>query len=71
MTATDHHVRNGMFDGPAVELFETVKTTTRLMDEARVKQAEAVAALISAHVAPLDDFTDVMHAVFTSSPTGY
>jgi len=68
MTATDHHVRNGMFDGPAVELFETVKTTTRLMDEARVKQAEAVAALISAHVAPLDDFTDVMHAVFTSSP---
>ncbi|GAA1196925.1 hypothetical protein GCM10009585_12790 [Brevibacterium paucivorans] len=68
MTTTDHHVRNDMYDGPAVELFETVKTTTRLMDEARVKQAEAVAALISAHVAPLDDFTDGMHAVFTSNP---
>ena len=68
MTATDHHVRNDMYDGPAVELFETVKTTTRLMDEARVKQAEAVAALISAHIAPLDDFTDRMHAVFTSNP---
>ena len=68
MTATDHHVRNDMYDGPAVELFETVKTTTRIMDEARVKQAEAVAALISAHVTPLDDFTDGMHAVFTSNP---
>ena len=68
MTATDHHVRNGMCDGPAVELFETVKTTTRIMDEARVKQAEAVAALISAHVTPVDDFTDGMHAVFTSNP---
>ena len=68
MTTTDHHVRNDMYDGPAVELFETVKTTTRLMDEARVKQAEAVAALISAHVTPLDDFTGGMHAVFTSNP---
>ena len=68
MTTTDHHVRNDMYDGPAVELFETVKTTTRIMDEARVKQAEAVAALISAHVTPLDDFTDGMHAVFTSNP---
>ena len=68
MTTTDHHVRNDMYDGPAVELFETVKTTTRLMDEARVKQAEAVAALISAHVAPLDDFTHGLHAVFTSNP---
>ena len=68
MTTTDHHVRNDMYDGPAVELFETVKTTTRIMDEARVKQAEAVASLISAHVTPLDDFTDGMHAVFTSNP---
>ncbi|WP_347032221.1 HNH endonuclease signature motif containing protein [Brevibacterium paucivorans] len=68
MTATNHHVRNDMYDGPAVELFETVKTTTRIMDEARVKQAEAVAALISAHVTPVDDFTDGMHAVFTSNP---
>ena len=68
MTTTDHHVRNDMYDGPAVELFETVKTTTRIMDEARVKQAEAVAALISAHVTPLDDFTGGMHAVFTSNP---
>ena len=68
MTTTDHHVRNDMYDGPAVELFETVKTTTRLMDEARVKQAEAVASLISAHVTPVDDFTDGMHAVFTSNP---
>ena len=68
MTTTDRHVRNDMYDGPAVELFETVKTTTRIMDEARVKQAEAVAALMSAHIAPLDDFTDGMHAVFTSNP---
>ena len=68
MTTTDHHVRNDMYDGPAVELFETVKTTTRIMDEARVKQAEAVASLISAHVTPLDDFTDGMHAVFTANP---
>ena len=68
MTATDHHVRNDMYDGLAVELFETVKTTTRIMDEARVRQAEAVAALMSAHIAPLDDFTDGMHAVFTSNP---
>ena len=68
MTTTDHHVRNDMYDGPAVELFEAVKTTTRIMDEARVKQAEAVAALISAHVTPLDDFTGGMHAVFTSNP---
>ena len=68
MTATDHHARNDMYDGPAVELFEAVKDTTRLMDEARVKQAEAVAALISAHIVPLDDFTGGMHAVFTSSP---
>ena len=68
MTTTIHGQHNDMYDGPAVELFETVRTTTRLMDEARVKQAEAVAALISAHVAPLDDFTDRMHAVFTSNP---
>ena len=68
MTTTIHDQHNDMYDGPAVELFETVKTTTRLMDEARVKQAEAVAALISAHIAPLDDFTDRMHAVFTSNP---
>ena len=68
MTATIHDQHNDMYDGPAVELFETVKTTTRIMDEARVKQAEAVAALISAHVTPLDDFTDGMHAVFTSNP---
>ena len=68
MTTTIHDQHNDMYDGPAVELFETVKTTTRIMDEARVKQAEAVAALISAHVAPLDDFTDRMHAVFTSNP---
>ena len=68
MTATDHHVRNDMYEGPAVELFETVKDTTRLMDEARVKQAEAVASLISAHIVPLDDFTGGMHAVFTSNP---
>ena len=68
MTTTIHDQHNDMYDGPAVELFETVKTTTRLMDEARVKQAEAVAALISAHVEPLDDFTDGMHAVFTSNP---
>ena len=68
MTTTDHHVCNDMYDGPAVELFETVKTTTRLMDEARVKQAEAVAALMSAHVAPLGDFTHGLHAVFTSNP---
>ncbi|MBM7817494.1 hypothetical protein JOE56_002188 [Brevibacterium paucivorans] len=68
MTTTIHDQHNDMYDGPAVELFETVKTTTRLMDEARVKQAEAVAALISAHVTPLDDFTDGMHAVFTSNP---
>ena len=67
MTTTDHHVRTDMYDGPAVELFETVKTTTRLMDEVRVKQAEAVAALISAHIVPLDDFADGMHAVFTSN----
>ena len=68
MTTTIHDQHNDMYDRPAVELFETVKTTTRLMDEARVKQAEAVAALISAHIAPLDDFTDRMHAVFTSNP---
>ena len=68
MTTTIHDQHNDMYDGPAVELFETVKTTTRLMDEARVKQAEAVAAVISAHIAPLDDFTDRMHAVFTSNP---
>ena len=68
MTMATYDQRNDMYDGPAVELFETVKTTTRIMDEARVKQAEAVAALISAHVAPLDDFTDRMHAVFTSNP---
>ena len=68
MTTTIHDQHNDMYDGPAVELFETVRTTTRLMDEARVKHAEAVAALISAHVAPLDDFTDRMHAVFTSNP---
>ncbi|MCG7299630.1 HNH endonuclease [Brevibacterium sp. ACRRH] len=68
MTTTIHDQHNDMYDGPAVELFETVKTTTRLMDEARVKQAEAVAALISAHVAPLDDFTHGLHAVFTSNP---
>ena len=68
MTTTIHDQHNDMYDRPAVELFETVKTTTRLMDEARVKQAEAVAAVISAHIAPLDDFTDRMHAVFTSNP---
>ncbi|PMD05075.1 HNH endonuclease signature motif containing protein [Brevibacterium paucivorans] len=68
MTTTIHDQHNDMYDGPAVELFETVKITTRLMDEARVKQAEAVAALISAHVTPLDDFTDGMRAVFTSNP---
>ncbi|WP_347030789.1 HNH endonuclease signature motif containing protein [Brevibacterium paucivorans] len=68
MTTTIHDQHNDMYDGPAVELFETVKTTTRLMDEARVKQAEAVAALISAHVTPLDDFTHGLHAVFTSNP---
>ena len=68
MTTTTHDQHNDMYDGPAVELFETVTTTTRLMDEARMKQAEALAALISAHVAPLDDFTDRMHAVFTSNP---
>ena len=68
MTTTIHDQHNDMYDGPAVELFETVKTTTRLMDEARVQQAEAVAALMSAHVTPLDDFTDRMHAVFTSNP---
>ena len=60
--------RNDMHDGPAVELFETVKDTTRIMDEARVKQAEAVAAVISAHIVPVDDFTDGLHAVFTSNP---
>ena len=68
MTTTIHDQHNDMYDGPAVELFETVKTTTRLMDEARVKQAEAVVALISAHVTPLDDFTHGLHAVFTSNP---
>ena len=68
MTTTRTHTRNDMHDGPAVELFETVKDTTRIMDEARVKQAEAVAALISAHVTPLDDFTHGLHAVFTSNP---
>ena len=68
MTTTTHHQHNDMYDGPAVELFETVTTTTRIMDEARVKQAEAVAALMSAHVTPLDDFTDGLHAVFTSNP---
>ena len=68
MTTTIHDQHNDMYDGPAVELFETVKTTTRLMDEARVQQAEAVASLISAHVTPLDDFTDGMRAVFTSNP---
>ena len=68
MTMATCDQRTDMYDGPAVELFETVKTTTRLMDEARVKQAEAVAALISAHVTPLDDFTDGLHAVFTSNP---
>ncbi|EFG48584.1 HNH endonuclease domain protein [Brevibacterium mcbrellneri ATCC 49030] len=57
-----------MHDGPAVELFETVKDTTRIMDEAQVKQAEAVAAVISAHIVPLDDFTHGLHAVFTSNP---
>ena len=68
MTTTRTHTRNDMYDGPAVELFETVKDTTRIMDEARVKQAEAVAAVISAHIVPLDDFTDGLHAVFTSNP---
>ncbi|PMD05640.1 HNH endonuclease signature motif containing protein [Brevibacterium paucivorans] len=68
MTTTRTHTRNDMHDGPAVELFETVKDTTRIMDEARVKQAEAVAAVISAHIVPLNDFTDGMHAVFTSNP---
>ena len=68
MTTTHADARNDMYDGPAVELFEAVKDTTRLMDEARVKQAEAVAALISAHIVPLDDFTGGMHAVFTSNP---
>jgi len=68
MTTTRTHTRNDMHDGPTVELFETVKDTTRIMDEARVKQAQAVAALISAHVVPVDDFSDGMHAVFTSNP---
>ena len=68
MTTTRTHTRNDMHDGPAVELFETVKDTTRIMDEARVKQAEAVAAVISAHIVPLDDFTHGLHAVFTSNP---
>ena len=68
MTTTHADTRNDMYDGPAVELFEAVKDTTRLMDEARVKQAEAVASLISAHIVPLDDFTGGMHAVFTSNP---
>ena len=68
MTTTHADARNDMYDGPAVELFEAVKDTTRLMDEARVKQAEAVASLISAHIVPLDDFTGGMHAVFTSNP---
>ena len=68
MTTTHADTRNDVYDGPAVELFETVKDTTRVMDEARVKQAEAVAAVISAHVTPLDDFTHGLHAVFTSNP---
>ncbi|MDK8346220.1 MAG: HNH endonuclease [Brevibacterium sp. UMB1308B] len=38
------------------------------MDEAQVKQAEAVAAVVSAHITPVDDFTDGLHAVFTSNP---
>ncbi|MDK8346648.1 MAG: HNH endonuclease, partial [Brevibacterium sp. UMB1308B] len=65
MTTT--HTRNDLYDGPAVELFETVKDTTRIMDEAQVKQAEAVAAVVSAHIVPLDDFTHGLHAVFTSN----
>ena len=68
MTTTHAGTRNDLYDGPAVELFETVKDTTRMMDEARVKQAEAVAAVISAHIVPLDDFTHGLHAVFTSNP---
>ncbi|MDK7749982.1 HNH endonuclease signature motif containing protein [Brevibacterium sp. UMB10442] len=68
MTTTHADTRNDMHDGPAAELFETVKNTTRLMDEASVKQAEAVAAVISAHITPVNEFTDGLHAVFTSNP---
>ncbi|MDK8714277.1 hypothetical protein QP868_10275, partial [Brevibacterium sp. UMB1308A] len=68
MTTTHADTRNDMHDGPAAELFEAVKTTTRIMDEAQVKQAEAVAAVISAHITPVDNFTDGLHAVFTSNP---
>ncbi|MDK7749244.1 HNH endonuclease signature motif containing protein [Brevibacterium sp. UMB10442] len=68
MTTTHADTRNDMHDGPAAELFEAVKNTTRLMDEAQVKQAEAVAAVISAHITPVDEFTHGLHAVFTSNP---
>ncbi|MDK8345339.1 MAG: HNH endonuclease signature motif containing protein [Brevibacterium sp. UMB1308B] len=68
MTTTTRDQRNDMHGGPAAELFETVKNATRIMDEAQVKQAESVAAVISAHIVPLDDFTDGLHAVFTSNP---
>ena len=68
MTTTHADTRNDMHDGPAAELFETVKNTTRLMDEVSVKQAEAVAAVISAHITPVDEFTHGLHAVFTSNP---
>ncbi|MDK7750911.1 HNH endonuclease, partial [Brevibacterium sp. UMB10442] len=68
MTTTHADTRNDMHDGPAAELFETVKNTTRLMDEVSVKQAEAVAAVISAHITPVNEFTDGLHAVFTSNP---
>ncbi|MDK7749630.1 HNH endonuclease signature motif containing protein [Brevibacterium sp. UMB10442] len=68
MTTTHADTRNDMHDGPAAELFETVKNTTRLMDEVSVKQAEAVAAVISAHITPVNEFTHGLHAVFTSNP---
>ena len=68
MTTTHADTRNDMHDGPAAELFETVKNTTRMMDEASVKQAEAVAAVISAHITPVNEFTHGLHAVFTSNP---
>ena len=68
MTTTHADTRNDMHDGPAAELFETVKNTTRMMDEASVKQAEAVAAVISTHITPVNEFTHGLHAVFTSNP---
>ena len=68
MTTTHADTRNDMHDGPAAGLFEAVKNTTRMMDEVSVKQAEAVAAVISAHITPVNEFTHGLHAVFTSNP---